>query len=280
MQTKTGVGTYKMEFGEEKKMMGYQKSNLLRDIETMHLDPGGTLLIHSSMKSIGKVEGGADTVLDAWCEYMKDGLLVFPTHTWAQIGRGSPVFDSRTEPSCVGILPELFRHRPGAVRSLHPTHSVAAIGKDAAVFTAGEEKMTTPCGREGCWGRLLDRDATILFLGCTLRSNTFIHGVEEWNGIPLRLTEDTEELISINSQGRRYSISMHRHYCPYCSDISQNSGKLEEPFRRLDAIQYRKFGDALCIVGNARRMAAITSALLQREPQLFLDNSPIPANWY
>ena len=47
----------------------------------MNIDQNGTIIVHSSMKSIGEVEGGADTVLDAFSEYMKDGLLVFPTHT-------------------------------------------------------------------------------------------------------------------------------------------------------------------------------------------------------
>ena len=99
----------------------YTKNSLLQDIEKMGINPQGTLLIHSSMKSIGLVEESADTVLDAWSEYMRDGLLIFPTHTWKQIGKETMTFDSRSLPSCVGILPELFRRRPGVLRSLHPT---------------------------------------------------------------------------------------------------------------------------------------------------------------
>ena len=57
----------------------HNKSDLLRDIQSLGIDPQGTLLIHSSMKAIGPVEGGADTVLDAWCDYMQEGLLIFPT---------------------------------------------------------------------------------------------------------------------------------------------------------------------------------------------------------
>lgn len=141
-------------------------------------------------------------MLDAWCEFYRDGLLVFPTHTWDRVGKKHPVYDSRSDPSCVGILSELFRQRPGVVRSLHPTHSVAALGKDAADYTAGEEHATTPLPRSGCWGKLLDRDATILFLGCSLRSNTFIHGVEEWAAIPDRISPWTEDLTILGPQGR------------------------------------------------------------------------------
>lgn len=257
----------------------HTKHDLRRDIETLHIHPQGTLLIHSSMKAIGPVEGGADTVLDVWCESMKEGLLVFPTHTWASIGEKKSVYESRTEPSCVGILPELFRHRPGVVRSLHPTHSVAALGRDAEAYTAGEESATSPLPRQGCWGKLLDRDADILFLGCTLRSNTFIHGVEEWNHIPNRISDWTQSLTIVDQTGQEHHVEMHRHDCP-TGDVSENYGKLEEPFRRLGAIHYGKFGNALCIVANARKMNEIASRLLRKEPNLFLSGEAIPGDWY
>lgn len=259
----------------------YTEKDLTADIEKMGLDPRGTLLIHSSMKSVGPVEGGAETVLDAWCGYMREGLLIFPTHTWKYIGDGkdASVFDSRTMPSCVGVLPELFRQRPGVVRSLHPTHSVAALGKGAAAYTAGEERRRTPCPREGCWGRLVDMDATILFLGCTLRSNTFIHGVEEWEGIPDRLTPGAKALTIIGPGGEEHHTEMHFHYCTL-GDVSENYGKLEAPFVKHGAVRYGTFGDAECIIGNARKMWETASALLQKKPGLFADAEAVPEEWY
>ncbi len=256
------------------------KFDLIRDIRSLGVEPTSTLLIHSSMKAIGPVEGGADTVLDAWMEYMKDGLLIFPTHTWNRVTKSTDIFDSRTQSSCVGILSELFRQRSGVVRSLHPTHSVAAFGKDALSYVSGEEKATSPLPREGCWGKLLDRDANILFLGCTLRSNTFIHGVEEWNEIPDRVSAWTKPLTLIDQEGKEYHVDMHCHHCEAREDVSENYGKLEEPFRRLGAIRYGKFGNALCILGNARKMNEIASKLLKREPNLFLNKEAIPGDLY
>lgn len=78
--------------------------------------------------------------------------------------------------------------RPGVACSWHPTHSVAALGRGAHEYVQGEEQWDTPCPRGGCWGKLYDLGAKILFVGRTLRSNTIIHEVEEWNGIPNRLT--------------------------------------------------------------------------------------------
>ncbi|MBO4548954.1 MAG: AAC(3) family N-acetyltransferase, partial [Abditibacteriota bacterium] len=80
----------------------FTREQLTEDVKSLGIDPRGVLLVHSSMKAIGPVEGGADTVLDVFCDYMRDGLLVFPTHTWATINSKHPgPYDYRTEPSCV-----------------------------------------------------------------------------------------------------------------------------------------------------------------------------------
>ncbi len=104
--------------------MSYTKLDLLQDLADMGLTGQETILIHSSMKSIGPVDGGADTVLDALMEFFRPGLLLLPTHTWRTINAANPVFDVCTSPCCVGILPELFRQRPGVVHqpASHPQH--------------------------------------------------------------------------------------------------------------------------------------------------------------
>lgn len=255
----------------------YQKTDLLRDLQNLNIDPHGTLLIHSSMKKIGEVAGGADTVLDVFSTYMQEGLLVFPTHSWMEIHSEAkdPVFRVGETPSCVGILGNLFMKRPGVLRSLHPTHSVAALGRDAAAFLAGEETRNTPCPRGGCWGRLYDRKATILFLGCTLRSNTFLHCVEEWNQIPDRLRDTPYRVQVIDTQGNSYMVDMHGHYSTK-GDVSQWYDKMEKPFASRQAIRYGTFGDAACVIADAVQMGDITTAYLQKHPDLFSDPREVP----
>lgn len=133
--------------------MTHTYESLTAQLKTLGIDPCGTLLVHSSMKSMGEVEGGADTVLDVLSDYMKDGLLVSPTHTWSTINKDNPLFHVETSSCCVGILPELFRKRDNVVRSWHPTHSVAALGKDARAFTQDDHLFDTPCARGSVWGK-------------------------------------------------------------------------------------------------------------------------------
>lgn len=258
----------------------YNKSDLLNDIIDLGIDPKSTVMIHSSMKAIGEVDGGADTVLDAWMEYMKDGLLVFVTHTWMAVPEEKKVFDVRNEPSNVGILGNLFRKRGGVIRSLHPTHSVAAFGKDAEAYVSGEENRGTPCARDGCYGKLIDRNAQIIFIGCELDKNTFIHGVEEWNDIPGRLSKDPMALKIIDYSGNELDYTRYGHECHACEDISDNYIKLEKPFAALGAIHYGKFGDAKTIVGDAAKMDKITSDFLKINQDLFVDSNSVPEEWY
>lgn len=254
----------------------YTLENLQTQLQEMKIDPKGTLLVHSSMKAIGRTEGGAETVLDALCQYMREGLLIFPTHTWRQMNENYTVFDVRKEPSCVGLLSNLFLCREQVIRSLHPTHSVAAAGKDAAAYTAGEENTRTPCPRNGCWGKLYDRNASILFIGCSLKSNTYLHGVEEWENIPNRLARTPQVFTVIDSRGLRHTVPQYRHHTSDpAAEPSQHYDKMEPVFLREGALRYGRFGDARCILCSAVKMADITASYLRQNPRLFDDGSPI-----
>ncbi|MCL2254473.1 MAG: AAC(3) family N-acetyltransferase [Lachnospiraceae bacterium] len=262
----------------------YTKELLIADIAKSGIDPNGTLLVHSSCKSVGACENNGDTILDAFIEYMQNGLLIFPTHTWDTVEwtkfnkDGFPVgkkniYDPAKMPSCVGILSNLFLRRDGVVRSLHPTHSLAARGKDAVSFTSGEELTASPCPRFGCYGKLYDRKAQVLFMGCDLSKNTYLHGVEEWNEIPERLTDKPQEIfIKLNNE--LLPCPQYRHYYQN-GDVSENYIKAEELFIREGAAAYAQIGDAQSILCDAVKMADLISKYLTIKPDLFADDKPI-----
>ena len=252
--------------------MMHTKESLMKQLEQLGIDPHGTLLVHSSMKSIGDVEGRADTVLDALSEYMQEGLLVLPTHTWSYINADNPKFYVNDSPSCVGILTELFRKRPHVFRSYHPTHSVAAFGRDAKMFVQGDERFDTPCHRGSAWGRLLDRKAAIVLIGVDLRRNTFIHGIEEWNDIPGRLTDSHEPLVTVLEDGTEIAVPSRRH----CGlSWSMHFWKVDGLLEQYGVMKKGSFGDAEVRLCDAGKTNEIISELLQLNPDLFSDNEPL-----
>lgn len=97
------------------------EADIVADLRRLGLAAGDVVLIHSSLRSFGHVRGGADAVIDALLRCVGGGgTVVVPTLSFRS---DDPVT-------------EVFRRRPGAVRSLHPVSSVAAIGPAPAYLTA------------------------------------------------------------------------------------------------------------------------------------------------
>lgn len=241
----------------------YTKQDLLSHLQALDIDPTGTLMVHISYKAIGEVEGRGDTVLDALSEYMRPGLLVLPAHTWRNVGVENPVMDVLHTPSCVGTLTELFRKRPEVQRSLHPTHSLSALGKDAADFLSGEEHINTPCGEGGAYHKLWQRNAQILLLGVNFTRNTYIHGVEEWDGAKGTLTPEKIDLYVIKHDGGRLYTPQYRHCAPIGSETFS---KLEPQAVQEGILTIGRFGDATARRMNAAPLREMVAQHLQKDP--------------
>ncbi len=243
----------------------HTKLSLMKDLENMGLKPTDTVMIHSSIKAVGEVEGRGETILDAMMEYFKDGLLLLPTLTWT-LTRYSPLlYDVKNSVPCIGTLPRLFLERENVYRTWHPTHSLAAYGKDAEAFVAGDEKCDSPVNINSAWHRILDRNGKILQLGCTLTSCTFIHGIEEWCNIPNRLgTMRTFEVIT--PDGSSITVNTRPHGG---RSSSMTYPRIEDRLINEGVLTFGKFGDAKVYVMEARRLFAATSAALKENPDLF-----------
>ena len=133
---------------------------------------------HSSLRSLGPVPGGAETVVRGLVEALgPDGTLLMPALSYARVTPEQPLFDVRLTPSNVGALPETFRTRPGTLRSIHPTHSVCGVGRLAAELLGRHIEDRTPCGPRSPFHLLPEYGGQILMLGCGLRPNTSMHAV-------------------------------------------------------------------------------------------------------
>jgi len=162
------------------------KEQLLGDFVALGLETGDVLFIHSSLRNLGFVEGGPDTVIDTLMEVVgPQGTLVFPTFTIAgtmseTLAKGDFIFDPATSPSTVGKITEVFRGRRGVRRSLHPTHSVAAWGRLAEELTATHLADGTNCGPSSPFGKLMEFDGKVVGLGITFGPVTFYHAYEDY----------------------------------------------------------------------------------------------------
>lgn len=247
----------------------------------MGLRSTDTVLIHTSLWAIGPIEGGADGLIDAFCDYLRDGLFLVPTHTWANVNRDQPVYDVRSTKPCIGTLPTIAAFRPDGIRSLHPTHSIWAHGHRAADYVRGEEKLHTPAPAGSCWARLADVGAKILLIGVGHNRNTFIHAIDEMAHVPDRIDPHPYEATIIDYDGIRHHTSFGGHCCSKTNDVSQFYPNFEPALVHHGIQRLALLGNAQVRVIDARRCADLLLSILSRaDHDLCVSHDPIPTSLY
>lgn len=176
---------------------------LKKDFFGIGLREGMTILLHSSLSSIGWVCGGAPAVILALEDVLgENGTLVMPAHSgdlsdpgnwgnpavpeawWETIRHTMPPFDCDMTPTRgVGVIPEVFRKQKGVLRSFHPQVSFTARGKNAKFITSGH-CLEFGCGEGSPLKKIYDLDGQILLLGVDHSSNTSIHLAEAMADYP------------------------------------------------------------------------------------------------
>ena len=245
-------------------------------LERIGIKRDNTVLIHTSMRSLGEVEGGCDGLIDAFTSFLADGLFLVPTHTWNNVGKHQPIYDVSATIPCIGALPTVAAFRKDGVRSLHPTHSVAAFGKRAAEFVKGEELATSPCFEGGVWRRLYDERAKILLIGVGLNRNTYIHAIDEMIDLPDRFRPPIK-LTVIDREGRHYSLKYQKHG----QTGSENFENYRKPLEALGALWNEKLGDATVGIFDAVRGTEVISMLWSKANyDLCEEAKDIPEGYY
>lgn len=209
---------------------------LRADFAKIGICPGDVLVVHSSMKSMGYVDGGAPCVISALMDVLgENGTLIFPTFTY-RTSYVESFYSNKDTPSCVGLLSETFRKMDGVIRTDHPTHSVALRGKLTDMLVENERLNDTPMGVYSPYRRLPDVNAKILMLGCSLSSNSFMHALEEEAGVEYALREHQKYTV-VDKNGNEFSRYIKRH------NFARSDGMLYQRYDRtlsvLDESDYK-----------------------------------------
>ena len=109
-------------------------------------------------------------LLDELTAFFAPGVLVMPTGNDAATAVPGGIFDPVNTPSGEGELSELFRTRPGVVRSLHPAGSLAALGEASQWLMAGHELCPSPFSPASPWWKICQQGGKMILIGCGLES--------------------------------------------------------------------------------------------------------------
>ena len=226
---------------------------------------GDTLLVHSSYKALGEVDGGPQTVVEALLSALgADGTLIMPTFNF-DFNQGKP-WDVRKTRSKMGALTEAVRMDPRAKRVFHPFYSFAVLGKHAEIL--GSLRYKSAYERNSVFGKLRDLDGKIMVIGLSYNNSmTFFHHIEQMEGVDYRfLKQFTGEVTDEN--GNTYTDTFEM----LVRDIDKGVMTMVDPMGALmeqaGIVKIRKIGEADVKLMKANEVYAFTAREMRRDPHL------------
>jgi aminoglycoside 3-N-acetyltransferase len=246
---------------------GLTQKELVKSFTAGGVRRGDSLVIHSSLKALGKVAGGADTIIDALQETVgPSGNLLFPTFNYTQ-PLPLPFYDPEETPARTGMLNEAARKRKGALRSLHPTHSAAVIGPDAYAIVK-DHLAVRAFGVGSPIDILAQRGGKILLIGVGQVSNTTIHIAEEHAKIPKVSWYDPLPTLTIRTNSGAF-IKHQLDDSPSCSAAFESA---EYVLHKKNLITYFRINGCQCRLMSGSALITEITALLARDPTALLCN--------
>lgn len=152
------------------------KQDIIAALNDLGLPEGALVIVHASLSSLGRVEGGAGAVAEALLEAVgPEGTVVVPTFAHPP----GTTFDPDETPSMLGAVVEAIRKRPDACRSDSPLASIAAVGPEAAELCTGHDTTQTAHAEGTPYLRIAEKGGYVLLLGVDQDRNTMLHTAEE-----------------------------------------------------------------------------------------------------
>ncbi len=181
--------------------------------DKLQIKQGAVVFVHSSIDGMN-LGFSFLRVLPILRELVgEQGTLLFPCYSVTgraedYLRRGE-VFDVRKTVTVMGLIPELARRMPDAVRSLHPTNSVVAVGCHAQALTDTHQDSIYPCDRESPYHKIVAHDGIIVGLGVSMESLSFVHCIEDIRRerFPLKArTDEVFEATVIDREGHEQKV--------------------------------------------------------------------------
>ncbi|PGZ95516.1 AAC(3) family N-acetyltransferase [Bacillus pseudomycoides] len=236
---------------------------IANDLRKLGVTEGMTVIVHSSLSSIGWVSGGALAVVEALIEVVtEEGTIVMPTQTsdlsdpknwqmppvpeswWEIIRDNVPPFDPKTTPTrSMGKVVECFRTYPNIKRSNHPLHSFAAWGKNAEQITENH-KLSPSFGEQSPLQKMYELDGYILLIGVDHDSNTSLHLSE--------VRAQYRDKVQIGAPIIENGVRIWKEYEEFEYD-SNDFVLLGKAFDEAGGVTYGTIGNASCKLMKQRK---------------------------
>jgi aminoglycoside N3'-acetyltransferase len=263
------------------------RAELERDLAAAGFPDGAVVFVHSSLSKLGFVQGGAETVLGALEAVVvgRGGTIAMPaftmTGTMHETLKSCQPFDVRTTPSGMGKITEALRRNPDSRRSIHPTHSVAALGPRADWLVADHHRSPFAFDADSPLGRVLEADGYIMGLGTDLGPVTFYHVLEDLRGedFPFAVyTPDSPLAVEVTDwDGQPVRMAVMAHDSAVSADrIDKPTGTavrafMQDYLERDGGLRWIKVGDGRAWVIRAADLFTCLECLMVQGITIYRD---------
>jgi len=248
---------------------GLTAGQLAEVLRRTGLTNGDSVIIHSSLRSLGRVTGGPGAVIQALLDVVgPTGNLMFPTFNY-WLSPTESYFDPAQTPGKTGAITEAARKWPGARRSLHPSHSVTVIGPDAKALTDDHLKCRT-VGIGSPADRLAKRGGKVLLVGVGHIANTMIHIGEEYAGVPKAPWAIGLPVVKVlMPDGRATTCQLDTS-----TSCSAAFGAVEYKLRQKGLIQDLRLGSAALQLMRGAEVIDCVCEMVKDKPDILLCTNP------
>jgi aminoglycoside 3-N-acetyltransferase len=239
------------------------KDRLLRDLKKIGVSKGDNLAVTLSFKSIGHVIGGPQTFIDALVEAVgSEGTIMMNTHTRSfphSLISSDYIFSREKTVPLTGLVPQAIIKRKDSLRSLHPTCSVACIGKMAEYLTKGHDEASNSYLP---YEKLAEIGGKYLAIGIGNRLVAIRHEAQRLAGLYV-----VPDYLCVNFRDQEGNIKLYTQLRPPCFK------KLPELVPKLEAkgvVRRGYVGMAQSVIASADQLLYHMSAMLKEKPELNL----------
>jgi aminoglycoside 3-N-acetyltransferase len=249
--------------------MAWTKSQLIDDLKSFEIPAGSILHLKVSLRSIGPIEGGANTLIESLLEVVgPSGTLVadafIPCYPVPLSKVHQQIISNPLSPSYAGAMANAMIKYPGMVRSKHPIQKYLAIGARAHELM---DAHTPQSGAYDVFADLIEKDAINITIGDKVNMGATAHvpvinmGYKKKltsHGIHYRDEEGTIRLFMVNWYG----------------GCTRGFPKFNAHYLSKGIVKKGKLGHAPTFLTHMRETAQVEAEILKHDPAFFFCDDP------
>jgi aminoglycoside 3-N-acetyltransferase len=248
-------------------LWSYDTEALKKALRRIGISETDTVMVHANFNPASGFKGAPQDIVNALVELVgRAGNLLmvsipFRGSAYEYLSKNKPFYVNRTL-SMMGLVTEVFRKKPGVLRSLHPTHPVLAYGKDSAWLVADHERCLFPCGSGTPFEKFRKLKGKILFFDVGFEAITFFHHVEDLTKSMLPFNVYAEERFvatTFDGESRQQLVETYA----FNPRIARNATKLAAAMAEQGKLRKTTVGRSSLLLVEAEDVVACQTEMIR-----------------